>query len=213
MIWIRQLPVLLVPKTAAATPEVRSNLRGFFGAMLRDGSIVNQYSKALSFDVLHVSMPSFRPKVDAEAPVHCLLALASIDAGVAEMETLYLEGKKITVTGEGQIDLGNDELALRLTPRLHEPGLVSVAATVEVFGSIGHPTIRPSRRSMATSALAALYQNAIRPFGALDRMIRGRDRRAFAAAEDPCGLIARQRIRQLKTGEVEPIDLEAAVKN
>ena len=197
----------------STAPEVRSNLRGFFGVMLRNGSIVNQYSKALSFDVLHVSMPSFRPKVNAEAPVHCLLALASIDAGVAEMETLYLEGEKITVTGEGQVDLPNDELALRLTPRLHEPGLVSVAATVDVSGPIGHPIIRPSRRSMVTSALAALYQNAIRPFGALDRMIRGRDRRAFAAAEDPCGLVARQRIRQLKTGEVEPIDLEAAVKN
>jgi hypothetical protein len=197
----------------STAPEMRSNLRGFFGAMLRDGSVVNKYSRALSYDVLRVSIPSFRPRLDAEAPVHCLLALASIEAGVAEMETLYLEGKKITVTGEGQIDLANDELALRLTPRLHEPGLVSLAATVDVSGSIGHPTVRPNRGSMVTSALAALYRNAIRPFSALAEVIRGRDPNAIGTPEDPCGLVARQRISQRKTDVVEPIALEAAVKN
>ncbi|MEE8166298.1 MAG: AsmA family protein [Myxococcota bacterium] len=194
-------------ETAGGTaPEIRSNLQGVFGAMLRDGALVNKYSKALSFNVLRVSIPSFSTSRDSETPIHCLLAIAPIEDGVAEMETLYLEGKKVTITGEGRVDLARDRLDLMLTPRVHDPGLLSVAATVEISGSIGSPVIRPIRRSMLKSALGALYQNAVRPLGAIDRAIRADD-----VPHDPCGMVARRRIRQMMTEEIEPIDLQAAL--
>lgn len=188
--------------------EVLSNLNGFFGAMLRDGAIVNEYSKAFTFDVLRVSIPSFFSTVQQEAPVHCLLALIPIEGGVAEFDTLYLEGERITITGEGQIDLPNNQLDLRLTPHLHDPGLVSVAATVEVTGSIENPKIRAKRRSMLASAANALYRNAIRPLQALDRSIRSDRRGSGRVIEDRCGEVARQRISQLETHEFETLDLE-----
>jgi len=196
-------------ETAGGTaPEIRSNMQGFFGAMLRDGTLVNRYSRALSFEVLRVSIPSFSSSSDSAPPVHCLLALVPIEDGVAEMETLYLEGEKITITGEGRVDLARDQLDLMLTPRVHDPGLLSMAATVEVSGAIGSPVIRPIRRSMLTTALGALYKNAIRPLGAIHRAIRRRGSNADTATDDPCGEVARKRIGQMMTEEVEQIDLE-----
>jgi uncharacterized protein involved in outer membrane biogenesis len=184
--------------------EASSTLRGHFGAMLRDGAIVNRYSRALSFDVLRVSIPSFLAEPDADAPVRCLLALAPVEGGVARMETLYLEGERITITGTGQVDLKEGELDLRLTPRVHDPGLVSVAATVEVSGPIADPVVSPVRRSMLTSVVGALVRNAVRPLSVLDRLIR----EPADDIEDPCGAVAHERLRQMGTDEVEPLTLE-----
>ncbi len=189
-------------------PEIRSNLQGFFGAMLRDGAIVNRYSKALSFDVLRVSIPSFRVSSDADAPVHCLLAITPIEDGVLSIDALYLEGEKITINGDGEIDLGRDRLELRLTPRVRKPGLVSVSATVEVSGPIASPVIRPIRRSMVTSAIGAVYRNVMRAPRAIQRAIRGGE--SLSPADDPCGLVARQRVLQLRTEETEPIEIHSA---
>jgi len=190
-------------------PEIRSNLQGFFGAMLREGAIVNRYSKALSFDVLRVSIPSFRASADTEAPVHCMLAISPIENGVLAVDTLYLEGDKITINGDGEIDLGRDRLDMRLTPRVRKPGLVSISATVDLSGPIANPVIRPIRRSMVTSALAAVYRNAMRAPRAIQRAVRGS--RSLSAEDDPCGLVARQRVRHLRTQETEPIDVDSAV--
>jgi uncharacterized protein involved in outer membrane biogenesis len=192
-------------------PELRSNLQGFMGAMLRDGAMVNKYSRAFSINFMRVSVPSFSFRSDAKAPVHCLLALANIEDGIAEMETLYLEGKKITITGEGRVDLSSGELDLMLTPHVHDPGLVSIAATVKVSGPLENPVIRPIRRSMVKSALGALFKNAVRPLRATDRAIRWFGPPDADLVQDRCGVVALHRIDQMTTEEVEPMDFEGGL--
>jgi uncharacterized protein involved in outer membrane biogenesis len=199
--------------TGDTAPEVRENLHGFFGAMLREGAIVNEYSKALTYDILRVSIPSFGATPGTDAPVQCLLALVPVDDGVAELETFYVEGEKITIVGEGSVDLKAETLDLRFTPRVHEPGLVSIAATVEVSGPIADPGVSPIRQSMVTSALLAVYRNVLRPAKALDRILRRRDSKGGGEANSPCGRVARQRVTQMLTGEVEAIDLESTLES
>ena len=113
----------------ATALDLRSNMDGFFGAMLRNGTLANRYAKAVTFDILHVSIPGFPPEPDAQ-PVQCLQALVSIAEGVGRFQKLYLEGKKLTISGVGNIDIGTGQLDVRLTPEVHDPGLVSVATTV-----------------------------------------------------------------------------------
>jgi uncharacterized protein involved in outer membrane biogenesis len=191
--------------------EMRSNLQGFFGAMLRDGAIVNRYSKALSFDVMRVSIPSFSPTSNVDPPVHCLLAVIPIEDGIATLDTLYLEGEKVTITGAGEIDLGREQLAVKLTPHVREPGLLSISANVGLSGSIANPEIRPTRRSLVTSALGALYRNAMRAPRAIQQTIGIGRSGSKIEAEDPCGMMARQRVRQIHTKQVEALDLDSAV--
>jgi uncharacterized protein involved in outer membrane biogenesis len=184
-------------------PELRSNLDGFFGAMLRDGAMANRYARAVTFDILHVSIPGFDLEPDAQS-VQCLLAMVPIADGVGHFEKLYLKGKKITISGVGDIDLGRGQLDLRLTPEIRDPGLLSVATTVDVSGPIESPTIDPVRRSMVTSALSALIQNATRPL----RAVRDTIRPETGQAADPCAVVVHARGRQMTTAEVEPLTLE-----
>jgi uncharacterized protein involved in outer membrane biogenesis len=199
-----------------SAPELRSSLSGVFGGMLRDGAIVNRYSRAFTFDVLRISMPSFRPQEQEAAPVRCLLALLPIEDGVATVDTLYLAAPRLTITGEGTIDLGRDEFDLRLTPRVQDPGVVSVAATVDVSGPIESPEIRLLRRSIFRSALGAVVENLRRPEravrSALGEVFGFENRAAITEIEDPCGEVANRRIRQMQDREGDSADLEEIVE-
>ena len=78
------------------------------------------------------------------------------------------------VSGAGRIDLAGDRYHLLLSPRARDPGLVSVAADVEVSGPLAQPRIRPVPRSIATSAARALVSNARRPADFVLHSVLGR---------------------------------------
>jgi hypothetical protein len=103
-----------------------------------------------------------------------------------------------------------------LAPRIHRPGLVGVAATVEISGPLDHPEFRPLRGSLVTSALSSFFSNALRPVEAItDFRIIGSFAnvdwlRSGAAkhgnGKDPCDAVVRRRVEQLKTSRAHPID-------
>ena len=198
--------------TSGATQrEFRSNLDGRFGGMLRDGALVGDYARSFTFDVLRVSIPSLSFGRDEEAPVQCLLMLFPIEGGMATLDTLYIEGRDVTISGTGKMDLVRDAYDLRLTPELHKPGLVSVAATVQVAGPLDDPVFQPLKGSMVTSAMRALLDNSLRPIKALERLVRWRGREGDEEEGGPCDAVVRHRVRQMESPDVEPIDLEEVV--
>lgn len=198
-------------ESAGRLPEdwVR-NLDGIAGMMLRNGALVSRYSRAFSVDLLRVSLPGFL--VEREQRVRCLLALFSLERGIASAKELYLEGANITVTGAGTVDLPRDALDLRLTPQVHDPGLVSVAATVDVTGPMASPRIRAVRRSLGVSAAQALVHNALRPVRAVRNAVRRGESQALSQLEDPCDAVMLHRVEQMQTATVEEIDLDEVAK-
>ncbi|MBT8405242.1 MAG: AsmA family protein, partial [Gemmatimonadetes bacterium] len=139
--------------TGATAHDFRSNLDGRFGAMLRKGNLVGDYARKFAFNTLRVSVPRLNFGGGEEAAVQCLLVLFPIEAGMAEVDTFYLEGRQVTVTGTGRMDIVRNAYDLLLEPELHEPGLVSVAATVQVVGPLDNPVFQPLAGSMLLSAV------------------------------------------------------------
>jgi len=142
-----------------------SALHGWLGATVRNASLITRYGEAVTKDFLGVAVPEILQlhKRTAGPRVRCLLAVAPIDKGIASLEQFYLDSDHVTVVGTGRIDLPADQLNLRLVPRVHDPGLVSVAATVDVTGPLEAPRFSPVIASLATSAARSLFDNAMRP--------------------------------------------------
>jgi hypothetical protein len=188
------LDVSLDLRTRGATrKDVVSRLGGTAGAMLRNGALVSRGARAFSVNFLRLTIPDFRSDLQSAAPVQCLLAIFKVEDGLAEADQLYLEASDITVVGTGSVDLGRDELAMRLTPRLHEPGLVSVAATVDVSGPIEQPVLTPVKSSLGASAARGLIKNVLRPVRAV------LDRRPGVEPEaDPCDAVAALRRQKME---------------
>ena len=158
---------------------LRSNLSGEFELMVRDGVLASQVARNFVKSFIGVAFPALRAP-DA-APVSCLRVGLGVAGGVASVEQMLLIGEKITVTGQGTIDIGGDRFRLLLTPKVKDPGLLSMAVSVNVRGPITSPTYSPVKRTIATSVVNGLLSNAMRPARRLARPFR-----AEASSEDPC---------------------------
>ena len=160
---------------------LRSNLNGEFELMVRDGVLTSQVARNFVKNFVGVAFPTFRAPEDA--PVSCLRIGLDVAGGVASVEQLLLIGEKITVTGQGTIDIGGDRFRLLLTPKVKDPGLLSMAVSVSIRGPITSPTYSPVKRTIATSVATGLLSNALRPASRLARPFL-----AEASSEDPCAV-------------------------
>lgn len=156
------LDLLVDLHTVGRTPrELRAHLSGRLQTMLREGTLAPGFARAFVRDFSKVVLPSWRaPPV---APLSCGVVVLQIEEGVASVDTLLLQGGAVDVFGGGRIDLAGDAYHLRLTPRVKDPGLVSVAVTVDVSGPLAAPRYTPVPRSFATSLAEGLARNALKP--------------------------------------------------
>ncbi len=159
--------------------EIRSSLSGRFEVMMRDGVLASQYARRFARSFVSVSIPSLR--VPADAPIGCLRVELDIAEGVASVQKLLLQAPNVIVDGQGEIDIGRNAIALRLTPKARDPGLVSIAVAVDVSGRINDPTYSAVRRTIATSLAEGVIRSALRPANRLLQPFR-----APAEAGDPC---------------------------
>jgi uncharacterized protein involved in outer membrane biogenesis len=161
--------------------EIRSNVSGHFQSMVRDGVLASGYARRFVANFVSLAFPSLL--VPAAAPVSCARVELEIEGGLASVEKLLLQAPNVVVTGQGEIDIGRNALDLRLTPKVRDPGLLSVAVSVNVSGPITDPAYSSVRRTIATSVAEGLMRNAMRPARALMRPVRAAPETASACAE------------------------------
>jgi hypothetical protein len=95
--------------------------------------------------------------------VECFRAAVALEHGIASVDSFMLKGATETVYGSGKIDLVKGHYDLLLTPTTSQPGLLSVAAQVEVVGPLDDPQFRPVKRTIALSAARSLISTVLRP--------------------------------------------------
>ena len=148
-----------------APDELRSNLKGAFGLVVRDGTLASRYGREFVRDFVRVSIPSLGGR--QATSFGCIVAAFDVEEGIATAQSLFLESDKIMVTGTGTIDIRNDAFDLVLKPQSLEPGVLSVSATVLVKGPLADPVFKPKLRSVAGHVARGLAKNLLRPTLAL----------------------------------------------
>ena len=176
---------------------LRSNLNGGFELMLRDGVLTSKVARNFVRNFVGVAFPTLR--APETAPVSCLRVGLDVVGGMASVEQMLLMGKNITVIGQGTIDIGQDQFGLLLTPKVKDPGLLSMAVAVNVRGPITSPTYSPVKRTIATSVASGLLSNALRPARRLARPFRAEEK-----SEDPCAVPLSPAYAVIESAETTP---------
>lgn len=100
---------------------------------------------------------------DAEsAQLHCVIANAAIEKGVAEFQALFADTERVTIVGKGNYDITDDRLNIQLEPKPKQIALLDVASAVNITGSITNPSISPSVFSLGKK-LGGLFLGTINP--------------------------------------------------
>lgn len=108
---------------------------------------------------------------DKEIALRCAVADFDLAKGVAKTRALVFDTTDTVVIGEGQIDLGEENVGLTLYPRPKDRSILSFRAPLHVTGAFRDLHVRPDLKVLAARGLGALVLGAINPLLALAPLI------------------------------------------
>jgi hypothetical protein len=77
--------------------------------------------------------------------MNCMVAHIDLQKGLAKIEDILLDTRRITIAGSGMVDLETEEMDVLLAPRPKRASLVSLANPVEITGTLSQPEVSVAR--------------------------------------------------------------------
>ena len=119
--------------------ELASNAEGDIYLTVQDGWLRRSLVDMLFVDLAGWSINLV--KGSKYAPVNCGVADYSIRQGVISTNAFFIDAKNITVTGEGTIDLGKEQVDYVFIPR-KKSRIILKAEPVKVKGPLNNPSVK-----------------------------------------------------------------------
>jgi uncharacterized protein involved in outer membrane biogenesis len=143
--------------------EMMASLDGTMGVVTGPGRIGSKYVDAMGADLVKL----FALSGGNVSQLNCIAAPFTVQAGVARTNAILFDTARVTVRGEGDVNLRDERVNLLLTPKPKDPALVSLAVPVRVTGSLASPAVAPDTFSVAKGVAGAVIGTAINPLGLL----------------------------------------------
>ncbi|MCB1555975.1 MAG: AsmA family protein [Alphaproteobacteria bacterium] len=96
--------------------------------------------------VVNAMLPSLDPK--AATTLNCVIADFKIADGVATADPFFLDTGRVTVRGEGTVDLPAGQIDMVLTPKGKEIAILDISPAVSIAGPVFTPKIKPTTSSL-----------------------------------------------------------------
>jgi hypothetical protein len=159
--------------------EIMAGLDGRLGLMTGEGSIGTRYVDAIGADLVRLMLPGGEKSETTK--LNCVVAQFAVVKGMAKSEALLFDTSRVTVRGEGTVDLRDEKLDLLFTPRPKEASLVSLATPVRLTGTLANPDPGLDSASVAKGVAGAVVGTAFAPIGLLLPLVSG-----GAGDDNPC---------------------------
>ncbi len=140
-------------------------LDGTVSVVMGKGSIDNRYVNLIGADLLRTLAPSASEQKGTT--VNCLVSRFLVKNGIATSSALLFDTDLVTVGGKGTVDLGTEKLDLTLVPRPKDATLLSLAAPINVKGTLAAPTAAPDTAAVAKKVAIGVVGSLINPLGLL----------------------------------------------
>ncbi len=78
---------------------------------------------------------------DSETTLNCMIADFKIEDGIARPEPLFVDTARVTVIGEGDVNIFENKINLKLEPKAKDPAFLDIASAINIKGPILKPSI------------------------------------------------------------------------
>ncbi len=147
--------------------------------VVREGRVDNAYWELIAEDLTTRFLP-FTEDGPERGTLNCATGRWTVDRGVADTTVLMADSDRVTIAGEGTIDLARATLDMKLTPRPKDASLVSLATPILVTGDLGAPTVAPDPLAVAKGVGTAVVGTMINPLALILPFV------SSGADDDPC---------------------------
>ena len=134
---------------------------------------------------------------DDDMNLNCAVARFGAENGVLNSRAILADTQSVSFGGTGDVDLGQEELDLRITPEAKQTSLMSLAVPVRLSGPLLDPSIGPDPLG-AAKATAFVVGAAINPLVAVGALVVSSE----TQDQNPC-VAALAKARQEGTGKVD----------
>jgi uncharacterized protein involved in outer membrane biogenesis len=141
--------------------SLMGNLDGSIGAVMGEGYLtkyLDLLSVGLSQKVVHFWRPSNQ--------IECAVVQFDIKEGVAASQAFVFNTRAGILSGEGEINLGTEQINFLLVPRPKHSGL-SLSTKLRVSDTFMDPRVRPDTASLLIKGAKALSALVVGPLGLL----------------------------------------------
>ena len=137
----------------------------------------SKYVDLLGADLLQVATST------GDTRVNCLVARFDIVNGVAKDRGILFDTERMSVRGEGTINLKTEALDLKFTPKPKDASLINIALPWRVRGTLMDPSVSPDEASIAKEAAGLLLFGPISLLGSMVTTGTGDQNPCVAALE------------------------------
>lgn len=128
-----------------------ASLGGRASVVMGKGSVDSGYVDLIGADLLQ-----FATTAKGVTRVNCLVARFNIAKGIATANGLLFDTERMTVRGEGSINLGTEKIRLKFTPKPKETSLINLAVPWWVTGDLASPSVTPDEAAIATGIAGSI---------------------------------------------------------
>lgn len=163
----------------ASLRALMASLGGKASWVMGESRVKNGYVDLMGTDLLRFAASAATGGSDSTA-VNCLVARFDLAKGLATSQGILFDTDRMTVKGDGTVNLGSDRIALLFTPRPKETSLINLALPWHVEGPLTKPGVAIDRGGAAERAAGALL-SLINPLALLVPLVT-----SSGAEQNPC---------------------------
>lgn len=142
---------------------------GNLAVVVKGGEISKLMMETVSLHLLE--MLQLKLTGDKSITIRCGIADFGVKQGVMRANTLVLDTHIVRIDGQGQIDLGEEQLDLTIVPQTKKMSLIALRTPIHVEGSFVKPQIALDKGKLALRGLGAIALGAVNPALALMPLI------------------------------------------
>lgn len=167
--------------TGRSMHAIMASLDGTTAFHVGEGEIESKYAELLGADVVRVLSPL--QGGHAQTKLNCVVGRYDIKGGVATSKVTVADTGRMTVVGEGTVNLGSEQLGLTFTPHPKDAAVVSLAVPIRVGGTLTSPSFAPDTGAALKGAAGAVAGTLLLgPAGVVLPFVSGGQR----GDQDPC---------------------------
>ncbi|MCR9072437.1 MAG: AsmA family protein [Alphaproteobacteria bacterium] len=146
--------------------DMLAALGGTAWIVTQQGRISNQGWELIAEDLTTTFLP-FVENTD-RGVLNCAVGRWALKRGVADTQILMIDSDRVTIAGEGTVDLARERLDMRLVPKPKDASLISLSTPILLTGSLRDPGIAPDPLAVAKGVGSLVGGVALAgPFAAL----------------------------------------------
>lgn len=127
--------------------DMMASLGGSAWIVANQGRLSNDDWELIAEDLTTKFLPFIEDS--DRGTLNCAVARWTLKRGVADTRILMIDSDRVTIAGEGTIDLARERLDMRLVPNPKDASLISLATPILLTGALRDPQIAPDPLAVA----------------------------------------------------------------